>query len=180
MVYINPVLAIASFIPLTLILVCNILLRRIVKQNYKRVREKNAELSNVILESITNVRTIRAYSKEDDSYNKNLKYSKEAYKIEVKNIKINVIFEPLFQFIVSVSTFICFALGGYFYYKGQITITGLAKFYMVLGLFQAPLKKIGNMINNFYQSLISAERLNEIIRFNIVSISNFLVKLTLI
>ena len=162
MIYINPILAICCFVPLTLILICNILLKRIVKQNYKRVREKNAELSNVILESITNVRTIRAYSKEEDSYNKNIKYSKEAYKIEVKNIKINVIFEPLFQFIVSISTFICFALGAYFYYKGEISVAGLAKFYMVLGLFQAPLKKIGNMINNFYQSLISADRLNEI------------------
>ncbi|MCR5349979.1 MAG: ABC transporter ATP-binding protein/permease [Acholeplasmatales bacterium] len=162
MIYINPILAVCCFVPLTLILVCNILLKRIVKENYKRVREKNSELSNVILESITNVRTVRAYSKEEDSYNKNLKYSKEAYKIEVKNIKINVVFEPLFQFIVSISTFICFALGGYFYYKGNITVAGLAKFYMVLGLFQAPLKKIGNMINNFYQSLISADRLNEI------------------
>jgi len=162
MIIINPLLAILCFIPLTFILICNILLKRIVKENYKRVREKNAELSNVILESITNVRTVRAYSKENESYENNLKYSKEAYKIEVKNVKINVIFEPLFQFIVSISTFICFLVGAYLYYKGDISISSLAKFYMVLGLFQAPLKKIGNMINNFYQSLISADRLNEI------------------
>jgi ATP-binding cassette subfamily B protein len=33
---------------------------------------------------------------------------------------------------------------------------------MYLGLFQSPLSRMGAMINNFYQSLISAERLNEV------------------
>ena len=33
---------------------------------------------------------------------------------------------------------------------------------MYLGLFQQPLTSIGNMLNNFYQSLISADRLNEV------------------
>ena len=33
---------------------------------------------------------------------------------------------------------------------------------MYLNLFQQPLTAIGNLVNNFYQSMISAERLNEV------------------
>lgn len=163
MIIINPILAVCCFIPLSSILIANILLKAKVQKNFKKVREKNAEMSNVVLESITNVRTIRAYSKEEDNFKKNLKYSKAAYETEVKNLKINIIFQPLFQFIVAISTLICFSLGAYFYYKGYIKeLSDLVTFNMYLALFQSPLTRIGNMINNFYQSLISAERLNEI------------------
>ena len=128
------------------------------------VREKHAELSNVVLESITNVRTIRAFSKEEENYNKNLEYSKAAYDVEHANLKINVIFQPMFQSIAAVSTIICYGLGAYFHYLDPeaFTIAMLIQFVMYLNLFQSPLTNIGNLLNNFYQSLISADRLNEV------------------
>ena len=171
MILINPILAVACFVPLTAILISNMFLKAKVQNNWKVVREKNAEMSNVVLESVTNVRTIRAYSKEEENYQKNLAYSKVAYETEVKNLKVNIIFQPLFQLIVAASTLICFGLGAYFYWKGYITkLSDLVTFNIYLGLFQSPLTRIGNMINNFYQSLISADRLNEI--YNSVSVVN--------
>lgn len=155
-------LAALCMIPLSMIFVTNLLLRAKVKRNWKMVREKSSEMGNVILESITNVRTIRAYTKEEENYQKNLKYSKETYDIEKKNLKINVLFFPMFQSIVAVAQILAYGLGGYFYIKEYITIPELAQFVIYLNLFQGPLTKIGNMINNFYQSLISADRLNEI------------------
>ncbi len=162
LIYIHPVLAICCFLPLTLIFISNILLKRIVKRNWALVRQKHSEMGNKVLESITNVRTIRAFSKEEDDYNENLKYSNNAYIVEKNNLKINIIFQPLFQFIVGVSTVICYGLGAYFYYRDQITTPQLVQFIMYLGLFQAPLTAIGNLVNNFYQSMISADRLNEV------------------
>ena len=159
---IHPILGIACFLPLTLIFVSNILLKRIVKRNWALVRQKHSEMGIKVLESITNVRTIRAFSKEEEDYNENIKYSNQAYIVEKNNLKVNVIFQPLFQFIVGVSTVICYGLGAYFYYLGQITTPQLVQFIMYLNLFQQPLTAIGNLVNNFYQSMISAERLNEV------------------
>ena len=162
MCLIHTKLALFCIIPLSFIFITNLLLRAKVKRNWKMVREKSSEMGNVILESITNVRTIRAYTKEEENYQKNLKYSKETYDIEKKNLKINVLFFPMFQSIVAIAQIVAYGLGGYFYIKGEITIPELAQFVIYLNLFQGPLTKIGNMINNFYQSLISADRLNEI------------------
>lgn len=155
-------LSLFCIIPLSMIFFTNLLLRAKVKKNWKMVREKSSEMGNVILESITNVRTVRAYTKEEENYQKNLRYSKETYDIEKKNLKVNVLFFPLFQSIVTIAQIIAYGLGGYFYIKGDITIPELAQFVIYLNLFQGPLTMIGNMINNFYQSLISADRLNEI------------------
>jgi len=162
MLFINPVLSILCMIPLSCIFFANLFLRKKVKENWKMVREKSSIMGNVILESITNVRTIRAFSKEEENYNKNLKYSDETYNVEKKNLKINVIFFPMFQSIVAVATIIAYGLGAYFCYNGELTVPELVQFTLYLNLFQGPLTNIGNMINNFYQSLISADRLNEI------------------
>ena len=163
LIRIDWLLAIICFFPLIFILISNLLLKAKVQNNWKIVREKNSEMGNVILESITNVRTIRAYSKEEDSYKRNLEYSQIAFDVEKSNLKINVIFQPLFQFIVGISTILCLAVGAYFYHIGRIEgVSLLVSFAMYLGLFQSPLALMGALINNFYQSLISAERLNEV------------------
>jgi len=164
LILIHPILAVCCFLPLTLIFFANFFLRAKVKKNWKFVREKHAELSNVVLESVTNVRTIRAFSKEEENYRKNLQYSKAAYQVEHANLKINVIFQPMFQSIAAISTIVCYGLGAYFYYLDSeaFTIAMLIQFVMYLNLFQSPLTNIGNLLNNFYQSLISADRLNEV------------------
>ena len=162
LIFIHPLLAVCCFFPLTFIFISNILLKRIVKRNWALVRKKHSDMGNKVLESITNVRTIRAFSKEEEDYKENIKYSDEAYIVEKNNLKINIIFQPLFQFIVGVSTVICYALGAYFYSIDQISLSQLVQFIMYLNLFQAPLTAIGNLVNNFYQSMISADRLNEV------------------
>ena len=163
LVRIDYLLAIICFVPLVFILISNMILKAKVQKNWKIVREKSSEMGNVVLESITNVRTIRAYSKEEDNYQKNLEYSKVVYEVEKSNLKINVVFQPLFQFIVGISTLLCLSFGAYFYHIGSIAeVSMVVSFSMYLGLFQAPLSRMGAMINNFYQSLISAERLNEV------------------
>lgn len=162
MLTINWQLTLLCLIPLSCIFFANFFLRKIVKRNWKMVREKSSLMGNVILESVTNVRTIRAFSKEDENYEKNLIYSNDTYEVEKANLKVNVLFQPMFQSIVAVATIIAYGLGAYYCYKGVLTVPELIQFTLYLNLFQGPLTMIGNMINNFYQSLISAERLNEI------------------
>ena len=162
MMMINWVLTLLCLIPLSCIFLANLFLKKKVKRNWQLVREKSSLMGNVILESITNVRTIRAFSKEKENYQKNLRYSQDTYDVEKANLKINVIFQPMFQSIVAVATILAYGLGGYFCYKGVLSIPDLIQFTLYLNLFQAPLTNIGNMINNFYQSLISSDRLNEI------------------
>ena len=174
MLFINPILAICCFVPLSLILITNYYLRAKVKRNWKLVREKHSQLSNVVLESITNVRTIRAFCKEEENYQKNLDYSQKAYEMELSNLKVIVIFQPMFQSIVAVATIICYGLGAVFHFNDPegFTVSMLIKFVMYLNLFQAPLTNIGNLLNNFYQSLISAERLNEVYHSKSIVLDN--------
>ena len=174
MAFINPLLTLYAVLPLSMIFVVNLLLRIRVKKNWKEVREASSEMSNVILESVTNVHTIRAFSKEEENYKKNMDLSKKTYDIERKNLFINVSFQPIFQSIIAISLIIA-----YFYaiHKiPQVDETGkkifdlamFTQFIIYLNSLAAPFRNIGNMLTNFYQSIISLDRLNEIYDSNSV------------
>lgn len=163
MTIINPLLTVYSVLPLSLIFVVNLLLRIKVKKNWKYVREASSQMSNVILESITNVRTIRAFSKEEENYKKNIEYSNKAYQIEKKNLFINVSFQPIFESIIAISVIIAYA---YAIHKipgnEKFKLDDFVKFMLYLNMLASPFRNIGNMLSNFYQSIISLDRLNEI------------------
>lgn len=162
MMIISVPLTLLSVIPLPIIFFTNFYLKRKVKRNWTLVREKSSLMGNVILESITNVRTIRAFSKEEESYQKNLKYSKDVYEMEKRNLKLSVLFQPIFNSVTAVSTIIAYAIGSYYIIHNNLDINMFVKFTVYLGMLASPLTNIGNLLNNFYQSLISAERLNEV------------------
>ncbi len=166
MAIINPLLTLYSVLPLILIFVTNLLLKMKVQKNWKEVRNASSLMSNVVLESITNVYTIRAFSKEEENYQKNLEYSKRTYDVERKNLFINTCIQPIFQSIIAISLIIA-----YFYAidkiptldgKTTFTLAMFTQFIIYLNSLASPFRNIGNMLTNFYQSIISQDRLNEI------------------
>ena len=165
MVIINPLLTLVSVVPLTLIFVTNILLKVKVKRNWKAVRDAASQLGNVVLESITNVRTIRAFSEEENMYKKNIDHLQNVYDTEKKNLKVNVIFQPIFQSITAISLMISYGVAAYMLINNTVpnfTVAFFIQFIVYLNSLANPLTNIGNMLTNFYQSIISLERLNEI------------------
>ncbi len=162
MLLISPTLTLFSVIPLPIIFFFNFYLKKKVKRNWKEVREEASKMGNVVLESITNVRTIRAFSKEEENYQKNIKYSDQVYKIERRNLKLNVVFQPVFNSITAVATIIAYAVGSFYILDKGMDIDAFVQFTIYLGMFASPLTNIGNLLNNFYQSLISADRINEV------------------
>ena len=162
MLLISPTLTLFSVIPLPIIFFFNFYLKKKVKRNWKEVREEASKMGNVVLESITNVRTIRAFSKEEENYQKNIEYSDRVYKIERRNLKLNVVFQPVFNSITAVATIIAYAIGSFYILDKGMDIDAFVQFTIYLGMFASPLTNIGNLLNNFYQSLISADRINEV------------------
>lgn len=162
MLFISVPLTLFSIIPLPIIFFFNFYLKKKVKRNWKEVREEASKMGNVVLESITNVRTIRAFSKEEENYQKNLEYSNRVYKIERRNLKLNVLFQPVFNSITAVATIIAYGVGSYYMLNKGMPLDDFVQFSIYLTMFASPLTNIGNLLNNFYQSLISADRINEV------------------
>lgn len=157
-------LTLLCIIPFPAIFLFNFFFKKVIKKNWRKVRKASSEMGNVVLESITNIRTIRAFSKEKENCDKIIQSSEKVYQIEKRNLKINSAFDPIFQTIVAISTILLFWFGSekIIYGKGSFDTKALVMMALYLRSFASPLTRIGNMINNFYESLISLERLNDV------------------
>ncbi|MFI3252610.1 MAG: ABC transporter ATP-binding protein [bacterium] len=161
MISMNVMLTLASCAILPFIFFANFLLKKIVKRNWKNVREASSDLGNDLLETITNIKTVKAFSKEQEVYEKVKAKSDNLYKIEFKYNRVNALFYPMFQSVVALSIGIAYYFGSKYIYNSDPEFD-LLKFALYLNLLSWPLMRLGNIINFFYESLISLTRLQEI------------------
>ncbi len=150
---------------LPVIFMINFLLKRVVKKNWKNVRESSSDLGNELLETITNIKTVKAFSKEKEVYEKVKVKSDDVYKIEFKYNRINALFYPMFQSVVALSIAVAYYFGSKYIINDNSNID-LLNFALYLNLLSWPLMRLGNIINFFYESLISLTRLNEIYEYD--------------
>ncbi len=149
----------ASLLPI--IFIVNLLLKRVVKRNWKKVREASSDLGNDLLETITNIKTVKAFSKEQEIYEKVKVKSDKVYNTEFKYNSINALFFPMFQSVVALALVVAYYFGSKYVLEVDESFD-LLNFALYLNLLSWPLMRLGNIINFFYESLISLTRLTEV------------------
>ncbi len=165
MLFISVPLTLVSAIFLPIIFIVNVSLRRVVERNWKQVRKSTSELGNTLLESITNIKTIKAFSKEQEDFDKVKVASDKVYNIEFKYNKVNSVFFPTFLSIVAFSTVVAYFLGSKYIIDGKLHINDLVQFTLYLNMISWPMMRLGTTINFFYESLISMNRLNDVYNY---------------
>ena len=80
MITLNPLLALYSILPLPFIFVVVVIMRPKIANNWRLVRKKNSDMSNLTMESVQHVKLIRAFVNENDDYKK-----LDAYKGDITN-----------------------------------------------------------------------------------------------
>lgn len=163
MIIINPKLTAFSVIPLPLILVLVLYLRPKISANWRLVRAEHSHLNNLVMESVSNVKMIRSFTKEETDQKKLTDSADNVYKIERRSVLMQSVIGPSFQVITLISQGIALSLGAYFIMKQQLTPGQLITFYLYLGMFAGPLLSLGNQITSLSQSGVALDRFNEIL-----------------
>lgn len=164
MLQINPVLTLFAILPLPLIFLVVMIVRPKISANWKKVREKNGELNNLTMESVTHVKLIRSFVREEQDYKKLSDIADAEYKIERKSVLLQSIFGPTFRIITLISQGIALGFGSYLIINQQMSAGQLITFNIFLMQFAWPLFQLGNQITAFTQSGIAFDRFNEIIK----------------
>ncbi|GBU10773.1 multidrug ABC transporter ATPase [Erysipelotrichaceae bacterium] len=133
------------------------------RKYYETHRKIYAEMTESILESVEGAEVIKAYVQEENDAKK----MKDAINADIESwkyiVKFEVIFGPLFDFVMAFATFIAFALGTYQVVTSQITIGQLITFTMYLGMFAQPIIGMSNIYNQLNQVRIAEQRVFEIL-----------------
>lgn len=162
MVVINPLLTLASVLimPFTIFYLNK---KRAKKREYYKIHhEIYADMQEKVLESIEGVKAVRAYTQEENDFNK----TKQAIDNDInswwKILKFESIYGPLFELVYAVCYFVGIAYGSYMVITMQITAGDLITFLIYVGMLYGPLIALSNVLNTVNNILISDNRYYEV------------------
>jgi ATP-binding cassette subfamily B multidrug efflux pump len=164
-VFVSWKLTLASILPLPIMALLVSIYGKWIHQRFMDAQHAFGEMNDGVLETISGIRAIRAYTQEraaeqqfagitDDVLNKNLAVA-----------RVDALFDPTVKILVGTSYLIGIAYGANLVYHNELTIGGLVSFNVYLGMLIWPMFAIGELINVMQRGNASLDRVNETLAY---------------
>lgn len=157
-------LALVAIIPIPVLLLLVWLFTRRAHKIYQEVRRKMGEISALLQDSISGIREIKSFGREDYEIERLSEKSTDYMKTSLQAVKLWSIFSPAIITTTSIGTILVLVFGGKTAITtGTLSAGQIVSFLFYLGLFYQPIHQL-NMVNHMMQHARAAsERIFEII-----------------
>lgn len=129
----------------------------------RSIRTSVGQLTAVVQENISGVRTVKSFGREPYEIEKFAKQSESYKDISVKTGYILSNYIPVMEWTVNLSVVILMGAGGYLVLNNALTLGELVAFFSLVWYIIGPLWHTGHHINIYAQSKTSAERVSEVL-----------------
>ena len=156
-------LALAVLSPMPVVLLVSIIFWKPVSQMFFRVGQKWARFHMHLNESLTGIRVVKAFAKEDLEYKKFMARNNELRDAGINaDVKWYTVFGGM-TFFISLGALINWTVGGYMVYSKELSLGNFIMVNSYLGLVYGPLQWFGQLNQWFSKAMAGAERIFEII-----------------
>ena len=136
-------------------------------QQNKKVTTKRlnkfGELSSLLVESITGIRVVKAFSMENYEAERFKKENNRLYRYFVHSIKIGSYSFPVLEFIGGICGAAILIFGGYLMSHGEITSGDFASFILAFFMLNDPIKKFNGFTLKIHEGIAASQRIFSII-----------------
>ncbi|MTI68821.1 MAG: ABC transporter ATP-binding protein [Firmicutes bacterium] len=138
-------------------------LGKLIHKRFKLVQESFSNLSDKAQENFAGIRVVKSYVQEKKEIEKFTEANQYNFDMNMNQIKIQGLFEPLVRFISGLSFLIVIWYGGILVISGDITLGEFVAFNSYLTLLVWPMMAIGWVINLLQRGAASMDRINKIL-----------------
>ena len=163
MLYINPMLTLYTFLPLSSIAVIVLVFGRYIHHRFERAQEGFSTITERVQESLSGIREIRAFVQEEGKIKEFTKVNQEYVKRNMSLAKIRALFFPLIMLIGGLGTALVVLFAGSKVILQEINLGDMVAFISYLGMLTWPLMAIGWIINIIQRGMASMARINRIL-----------------
>jgi subfamily B ATP-binding cassette protein MsbA len=128
-----------------------------------RSQTSMAELSTILLETITGTRIVKAFNMEDYERKRFAKENRRLFGIQIKSVRVRAISHPLMEFLGGVGIACIVFYGGYNVIQGTATPGTFFSFLAALLMLYEPVKRLSGVNNTVQQGLAAAARIFEVL-----------------
>jgi subfamily B ATP-binding cassette protein MsbA len=122
-----------------------------------------AEMTTILLETITGTRIVKAFNMEDHERARFAKENRRLFGILIKSVRVRAISHPLMECLGGLGIAFIVFYGGYNVIRGEATPGTFFSFLAALLMLYEPVKRLSGVNNTVQQGLAAASRIFEIL-----------------
>ncbi|MBM7556975.1 ABC transporter transmembrane domain-containing protein [Halanaerobacter jeridensis] len=136
---------------------------RKIRKVSKRAQVKVANVSDILQETISGIRVVKSFGREEYEYERFQEQNKANFRANLKNSQLNATLTPVTEFLAAMSFLVVLWYGGLDVIKGHMTTGELTGFFTLLLYITNPLKSLTKLSGTIQRAMSAAERIFEII-----------------
>jgi ATP-binding cassette subfamily B protein len=152
-------LALVTFLTFPILAAGSIAFRYFATGAYRHVREKIANVTAYLQESLSGVRVIRAFGQEPRHRGRFAELNDEHRAANMRTVYLNAAYFPGVEMLSSVATAVILLYGGYQVIDGNVTIGVLVAFVGYLQSFFDPIQQLSNLYATYQQGMAALEKI---------------------
>lgn len=129
---------------------------------YEEISEENAVLNTVAQENLAGVRTVKAFAREKFEISKFLSHNKRYYELNMRQSKVLVKYQPMFQMITKLLPIVAIVYGGVLVINGEITLGTLGAAAEYCNNIVWPMEMLGWLFNDLASAVASNKKIKTI------------------
>src|SRR5213082_592988 len=137
---------------------------RRIKTNARMVKKKEGEIASVVQESLTSVRLIKAFAREEYESHRLDEKSLESVEMALLARSVKAKLAPFVELIVAAGTCLVLWYGARLVLSGQISSGALIVFILYLGKMYKPMRDLSKMTDTVSKASVGFERIREVLR----------------
>ena len=163
MLILNPLLTLASFVTVPLVLLLSRTVAKRTHYLFKAQQNALGRLNGHIEESISGIQIVKAFSHEEQAIGDFESMNSELYAVGLKAQVISGYLMPMMNIISNFGFAVIAAAGGVLAVKNLITVGVIASFISYSKQFTRPLNDVANIFNTLQTAVAGAERIFEVL-----------------
>lgn len=128
----------------------------------KRITNKLADISSFLQETLSSIKIVKSYTREDFEKQKFKKKTKENYNFSIKSVFLVALLKPANEIISTGGMVLVFMVCGLKLINGDLLIGDLTMFIAFLTMAYKPIKTLGEVTEALQKATVSADRIFEI------------------
>jgi ATP-binding cassette subfamily B protein len=163
MLYISPSLTLYAAIPFPVLGIVIYRFGRSIEKRFERVQESFSELTEKARETLSGIKIVKAYVREDDERRQFAEKSKDYLYKNLALARLSSIYQPLIVFLAGTAGAIFLLLGGRSAIMMEISLGDFAAVLVYLGMLSWPMMALGWAVDIVKRGNASLNRINEIL-----------------
>lgn len=152
-------LALITFAVLPLLLLTSLVFRRYSAGAFRETRERIAQVTSHLQETLSGVRVVRSFGQEDRHIARMTELNEANRTANMKTVYLNASYFPATELLTAVGTSAILVFGGYQAIEGNIMLGVVISFIAYLQLFFDPIQQLAQLYATYQQGMAALDKI---------------------